>query len=205
ARNADGSYKSGDAWAWSAMKPFQTADGKGQAYVNVIIPGFWTKTVPQDEVGVNGTKKIWGPACADRFVKGTPFSADGYDVLCRKTLGFVDLPDTTGDKVKGARIDSNHLYRDHKMTEMQRGFPLEDGRRDMGEENGITCSQCHIRNFGMHDYGDPANIDTTKGAPKAPNHAIATLNFQIIPTYRWEAFTLEFLAHQECRGKERLT
>ncbi len=206
-RNPDGSYKSGDAWAWSAQKPFPTADGKGQAYVNVIIPGFWTKTVPIEEVGPGGTKKIWGPACADRFTKGTPFFAEGYDVLCRKALGFVDLPDTTDAKVKGARIDSNHLYRDHKMTEMQRDFPLEDGRRDMGEENGITCSQCHIRNFGMHDYADPANIDTTKGKPAAPNHAIATLNFQIIPSAsgRWEAFTLEFLAHQECRGKERLT
>ena len=27
----------------------------------------------------------------------------------------------------------------------------------------MTCSQCHIRNFGMHDYGDPANIDPTAG------------------------------------------
>jgi hypothetical protein len=204
ARNADGTYKSGDAWAWSAMKPFPTADGKGQAYVNVIIPGFWTKTVPVEEVGIAGTRKIWGPACADRFVKGTPFYAEGYDVLCRKPLGFVDLPDTSGDKVKGARIDSNHLFRDHKMTEMQRGFPLEDGRRDWGEENGITCSQCHIRNFGMHDYSDPAITDPSKGKPAAPNHAIPTLNFQIIPTYRWEAFTLEFLAHQECRGKGHL-
>jgi hypothetical protein len=204
ARNADGSYKHGDAWAWSAMKPFLTRDGKAQAYVNVIIPGFWTKTVPVDEVGPNGTRKTWGPACADRFTKGTAGHAEGYEVLCRKPLGFVDLPDTSGGKVKGARIDSNHLFRDHKNVEMQRGpFPLEDGRRDMGEENGITCSQCHIRNFGMHDYSDPAAVDG-KGTPKEANKAIATLNFQIIPTTRWEEFTLEFLKHQECRGKSHL-
>ena len=43
------------------------------------------------------------------------------------------------------------------------------------------------------------------GSQGQPNHAIATLNFQIIPGTRWEAFTLEFLAHQECRGKERIT
>ena len=27
----------------------------------------------------------------------------------------------------------------------------------------MTCSQCHIRNFGMHDYGDPANVDPDEG------------------------------------------
>jgi hypothetical protein len=197
-RNADGSYKAGDAWAWSAMKPFQTADGKTQQYVNVIIPGFWTKTVPVND-------KTWGPACASKYVKGEPGHVEGYEVLCRKTLGFVDLPDTTGGKVKGGRIDSNHLYRDHKLVDMVKAFPLEDGRRDLGEENGMTCSQCHIRNFGMHDYSDPANTDPSKGVPKTRNKKLATLNFQIIPSTHWEEFTLEFLKHQECRGKERIT
>jgi hypothetical protein len=197
-RNADGSYKHGDAWAWSAQKPFQTADGKTQKYVNVVIPGFWTKTVPVED------GKSWGPACADKYIKGQPGYVEGYDVLCRKTMGFVDLPDTTEAKVKGARIDSNHLFRDHKLVDMVKGFPLEDGRRDLGEENGLTCSQCHIRNFGMHDYGDLANIDPSKGTPKAPNKPIATLNFQIVPSTHWEAFTIDFLHHQECRGKQHL-
>jgi len=199
ARNPDGSYKSGDGWAWSAMKPFQTADGKTQQYVNVIIPGFWTKTVPIDG------NTSWGPACAPRYVAGQPGFQAGYDVLCRKTMGFVDLPDASGDKVKGGRIDSNQLYVDHKRKDMVQGFPLEDGRRDLGEENGMTCSQCHIRNFGMHDYGDPANTDPKAGVPRGLNKSIATLNFQIVPSSHWEAFTLEFLHHQECRGKERLT
>jgi len=201
ARNEDGTYKHGDAWAWSAQKPFLTADGTAQAYANVIIPGFWTKTVPVTQ----GTRTTWGPACGDKYVKGTQAHTAGYEVLCRKPLGFVDLPDTTGAKVKGARIDSNHLYKEYKNVEMQRGpFPLEDGRRDMGEENGMTCSQCHIRNFGMHDYAVAGNTDATKGDPKSINKPIATLNFQIIPGTRWEEWTLEFLKHQECRGKGHL-
>jgi hypothetical protein len=198
-RNPDGSYKSGDGWGWSAMKPFQTADGKSQAYVNVIIPGFWTKTVPID----NNTS--WGPACAPKYTAGQPGHVAGYEVLCRKTMGFVDLPDTSGGKVKGGRIDSNQLYIDHKKKDMVASFPLEDGRRDLGEENGMTCSQCHIRNFGMHDYSDKANIDPKAGVPKTLNKQIPTLNFQIVPSSHWEAFTIEFLHHQECRGKERLT
>jgi hypothetical protein len=119
-------------------------------------------------------------------------------------MGIVDLPDMSTGKVFGSRIDANNLFRDHKLVDSTKDFPLEDGRRDLGEENGMTCAQCHIRNFGMHDYSDPANVDPSKGAPKTLNHSLATLNFQIIPAAKWEAFTLEFLAHQECRGKQRL-
>jgi hypothetical protein len=198
ARNADGSYKSGDAWAWSIMKPFVTDDGKTQAWVNPAIPGFWTDTKPTDD------NKSWVGKCADKYTPGTPGYVKGYEVLCRKTLGFVDLPEVAGGKVKSSRIDANNLFIEHKMHDMVKTMPLEDGRRDLGEENGMTCSQCHIRNFAMHDYSDPANVDPSKGVPKSRNKQIATLNFQIVPTGHWEEFTLEFLKHQECRGKQHI-
>jgi hypothetical protein len=195
-RNGDGTYKSGDGWAWSAQKPFITAKGDSQNYQNVIIPGFWTKTVPSED------GKSWVPTCGPRWTPG-PAMAPGHQILCRKTLGFVDLPDWGGRTgVRGGRIDANHLYVKHKNEFMQVDFPLDDGRRDVGEENGMTCSQCHIRNFGMHDYSDPANTDPSKGVPKTRNKKIATLNFQIIPSTHWEEFTLEFLKHQECRAKQ---
>ncbi len=195
ARNADGSYKSGDGWAWAAMKPFRTADGTAQAYVDVAIPGFWTKPVPSKD----GT--TWEPACAPRFNPTDASHEPGYDVLCRKTMGFVDLPAMKDGKIYQGTVDANNLYIDHKLKFSVAGFPLADGRRDLGEENGMTCSQCHIRNFGMHDYGDPANTDPSKGTPAGLNHQIPTLNFQIIPGADWQAFTLEFLQHQQCRGK----
>jgi hypothetical protein len=198
ARNADGSYKSGDGWGWSAMKPFQTADGTTQAYVNVNIPGFWTQTVAAKDGAT------WIPKCAPRFNPDDPAHVPGYEVLCRKTMGFVDLPDAKDGKVTNGKRDANNLYFQYKKQWMVDAFPLEDGRRDVGEENGMTCSQCHIRNFGMHDYGDPANVDPSKGTPKTLNHALPALNFQIIPGATWEPFTLEFLQHQECRGKLQL-
>ena len=194
-RNPDGSYKSGDAWGWSAMKPFATADGTAQAYVNVVIPGFWTATAPSAD------GKTWVPKCAPRFDGKDPKHVPGYEVLCRPTMGIVDLPGTKDGKVVNARLDAVNLYIDHKKQFTVQGFPLADGRRDLGEENGMTCAQCHIRNFGMHDYGDLANVDPSKGTPKSLNHTIPTLNFQIVPATGWEAFTLEFLQHQECRGK----
>ncbi|HEY5948803.1 MAG TPA: hypothetical protein VIV40_25105, partial [Kofleriaceae bacterium] len=197
ARNADGSYKSGDAWGWSAQKPFQTSEGSTQVYQNVAIPGFWTDTVASKD------GKTWVPRCAPRFNPEDKF-APGYEILCRKTMGFVDLPDTKDGKIINGRREANNLFFEHKKRWMVERIALEDGRRDLGEENGMTCSQCHIRNFGMHDYADPANVDPSKGVPKAPNKALATLNFQIIPSDRWEAFTIDFLHHQECRGKAQL-
>jgi hypothetical protein len=197
-RDADGNYQSGDGWGWSAQKPFQTAEGSTQAYVNVTIPGFWTETVPSDD------QTTWVPRCASRFNPDDPAHAPGYDVLCRRTMGFVDLPASKDGKPTNGRIDANNLYFEHKKRWTVEHIALEDGRRDLGEENGMTCSQCHIRNFGMHDYSDPANVDPTKGTPKAPNHALPTLNFIIIPSTDWQPFTLEFLQHQECRGKGML-
>ncbi|HEY5920796.1 MAG TPA: hypothetical protein VIV11_03960 [Kofleriaceae bacterium] len=194
ARNADGSYKSGDGWGWSAQKPFQTAEGLTQQYQNVSIPGFWTDTVASKD------GKTWVPRCATRFNPADKF-IPGYEILCRKTLGFVDLPDVKDGRIVNGRRDANNLFLMYKKRWMVERVALEDGRRDLGEENGMTCAQCHIRNFGMHDYSDPANVDPSKGVPKAPNKKIATLNFQIIPSDKWEAFTIDFLHHQECRGK----
>lgn len=195
-RNSDGSYKSGDGWAWNAMKPFRTSDGATQAYVNVAIPGFWTDTQPRKD----GTS--WEAKCATRFNPLDPAHAPGYELLCRKTMGLVDLPDTKDGKLVNGKRDAENLYVEHKQSWMVTTMPLADGRRDLGEENGMTCAQCHIRNFGMHDYRDPANTDPHAGVPKGVNHALPTLDFQIVPTAAWPAFTLEFLQHQECRGKQ---
>ena len=195
ARDDAGGYRSGDGWAWGVMKPMPTADGKSQAYVNMPIPGFWTQAVP----GPDG--KAWMPKCAPRFDPDDPKHAAGYEVLCRKAQGFVDLPAMVDGKVTPSKRDAVNLFVEHKRVHAVALLPLDDGRRDHGEENGMTCAQCHIRNFGVRDRGDPATADASAGTPKAGNHKLQTLNFQIIPTTSWEAFTLEFNQDQECRAK----
>ena len=50
-----------------------------------------------------------------------------------------------------------------RTSSRSQNLALEDGRRDIGEENGMTCSQCHIRNFGMHDYADPGERRSDQG------------------------------------------
>lgn len=193
--SADGAYQSGDGWAWSAMKPFQS--GTTQAYQNVVIPGFWLATAPT----ATGS---WGPVCPPKYNPADPNHTPGYEVLCRKTIGFVDLPDETGAKVKGSKIDANNRFATYKQRDMVATLALDDGRRDLGEENSMSCGQCHMRTFGMHTATDPANVSSAAGVPTVRNPPLPTLNFQITPDTHWEPFTLAFLAHQECRGKAML-
>jgi hypothetical protein len=69
----------------------------------------------------------------------------------------------------------------------------------------MTCAQCHIRNFGVRDHADAATASPRAGLPRAPNRALPTLNFQIVPSTRWEAYTLDFMADQECKAQAFLT
>lgn len=195
ARNPDGSYASGDGWAWSVQKPLIAADGATQSWVNIGIPGFWTQAVPSPD------QTAWIGTCAPDFDPDDPKHRPGYDKLCRKAQGFVDLPDLSGKQPASGKTDAVNLYREHKLGPAVAALPLDDGRRDHGEENGMTCAQCHIRNFGVRDYRDPATADPKAGAPTVGNPAIATLNFQIVPSHRWEAYTLQFMADQACKAK----
>lgn len=68
----------------------------------------------------------------------------------------------------------------------------------------MTCAQCHMRNFGVRDYADAATASPAAGVPAAGNRKLPTLNFQIIPTTTWEAYTLEFMQDQECKARAHL-
>jgi hypothetical protein len=102
-----------------------------------------------------------------------------------------------------AKLDAENLFVEHKKQWSVEKLALDDGRRDLGEENGMTCAQCHIRNFGVHTYADRGNVDPDAGAPST-NHPIATLNFQIVPTAQWSEFTLEFMKDQACKAAKVL-
>jgi hypothetical protein len=201
-RNADGTYKSGDGWAWSVQKPMPTSDGTAQAYVNIGIPGFWTDVAAAPSPA-DATKKIWKPVCAPRFDPDDKSHTAGYEVLCRKALGFVDLPGMKDGKVVTAKLDAVNLFLDHKRGPAIAALALDDGRRDLGEENGMPCSQCHIRNFGVHTYSELGNVDPSAGSGTT-SHTIDTLNFQIVPTAQWQAFTLEFMKDQACKASKAL-
>lgn len=199
ARDAEGNYASGDGWAWAAQKPLPAADGTTLVYQNIAIKGFWTATVASDD------GKAWVARCAPRFDPDDDAHSPGYEILCRKAEGLVDFPAMKDGKVVSGDKEAQNLYVEHKTNWSVAKLALRDPRRDQGEEKGMTCSQCHTRNFGVRDYYDASTIDPSAGTPTAMNKTLATTAFVIVPTDRWSEYTLDFQKDQECRSKEAFT
>ncbi|MEZ4366910.1 MAG: hypothetical protein R2939_11545 [Kofleriaceae bacterium] len=197
ARNADGSYAHGDGWAWSVLKPMPSADGTQQLYTSMPIPGFWTDVAPS----ADGT--TYTPRCAPKFDPASPAHVPGYEVLCRKAQGFVDQPEIVDGKVTPAKREAANLFLEYKLVDMVATLPLEDGRRDLGEENGMTCAQCHVRAFGTHDRAVGGNVDPRAGAPSL-NAPIPTVQFQIVPGATYETYLVDFMEDQQCRASAHL-
>jgi hypothetical protein len=193
ARAFKGDYASGDGWAWSAMKPLEKGGKIG--YTNVPIKGFWTAT----KASADGSK--WVATCAKRFSGGMP----GYEVLCRKKIGLVDLPAKTADgKVTSGRHEAANLYVAHKFVHSVKELPLRDPRRDHGEEKGMTCSQCHSRNFGVRSWNYAAGASPKGGVPTEMNGPLPTTFFIIVPTDRWSPYMRVFQKAQACMAKAEM-
>ena len=198
-RDKDGNYESGDAWGWHVMKVKPT-DGVLN-FKNIPIKGFATKVVPAKD------NKSWQMACSAAFAAGKPTAS-----LCRKS-GHVDLP-ATGDgytpvelsdavagKVVSSLVDAANMHYDYKDEAMVSELDLHDPRRDLFEEKGMTCAQCHVRKFGVRDMYDRAAYDPSAGEPKALNKKQNTTYFVITPTERWQPYALDFQYKQECKIK----
>jgi len=203
ARKPDGSYASGDGWYWAVIKAkwLPAGEGKGNLLkmVSVPIPGFTT------EVRASADKSKWTTVCAPRFDPDDAAHAPGWDVLCRKKQGFTDLPVVGGDgKVVSGAVDATNLYLEHKYKDMVASVDLRDPRRDLFEENGMTCSQCHVRDFANGDLRDPALRDPKVGRLPKASPPIATTFFNLVPEETWRPFMVEFNQLQECLTKDAI-
>jgi hypothetical protein len=198
-RDGQGGYVSGDGWAWNVMKGVAT-DGK-LVVGGVPILGFVSGLAATED------GKSWAMKCGPRFDKST----EGHDPrmikLCRET-GNTDLPGAGDgyreagpeDEVVSSFIDAANLFLDHKRA-AEEAVPLRDPRRELFEENGMTCSQCHVRRFGVRDLYDPSATDPGAGAPTVLNKRQPPTYFVIVPTERWQPYAIDFQHEQECEVK----
>jgi hypothetical protein len=194
-------YASGDGWAWAVLKANWVDDaGKKKLVVtNVPIPGFTS------DIRASADGKKWQTVCAPRFDPDDPAHTPGWEVLCRKKLGFTDLPAVGADgKVSPSKVEAVNLFVDHKMGDMVKTAELRDPRRDLFEENGMTCSQCHVRDFANGDLRDPTIRRADRGKPTTQAPAIPTTFFNIVPEETWRPFTIEFQRFQECLFRDAL-
>ncbi|MBT8491526.1 MAG: hypothetical protein KJO07_00585 [Deltaproteobacteria bacterium] len=198
--DSEGNYVSGDGWGWNVLK-VKPADGR-MKFKNVPIKGFATKVVAK----AGG----WKMACAKPFGKGGEKRFEG---LCRDS-GHVDLPaggdgysdpgaDTSAKRVPSF-VDAANLFLDYKDQWMTKELPLRDPRRDIFEEKGLTCSQCHVRKFGVRDMYDKKAYDSSNGAPTAMNKSQAPTFFVITPTVSWQPYAIDFQNKQLCKFKKAL-
>ncbi|MEM9479681.1 MAG: hypothetical protein AAGA58_08520 [Verrucomicrobiota bacterium] len=204
----NGKILGGDAWAWNVLKPTVDAENKRVKFVNVPIKGFASHVEPNEA----GTE--WVMSCGNPLFDP---ESDVYDArmvkLCRPT-GHTDLP-STGDgyqdtpedptaEIRSSFIDAAHLFYEYKSKHMVSTVALEDPRRDLFEEKGMTCAQCHVRNFGVRDMYDRAAYDPGAGLPRSLNKKQDTTYFVISPTTHWQPYTIDFQYKQECKAHANL-
>lgn len=187
-RGPDGAYESGDGWAWHVMK-VKPHDGRME-YINVPIKGFLSDVAPT--------------AAGDAYELRCP---PRFGALCRPT-GHTDLPgagdgyddhEVVGGEVISARVDAAHMFVTHKREHLVSSVALDDPRRDLFEEKGMTCHQCHVRKFGVRDMYDPTAYDPRAGLPAVRNKKQATTYFVIVPTVSWQPYAIDFQHKQECK------
>jgi hypothetical protein len=175
--DAKGRYLSGDGWAWGVMKvqPVERSGRRVLAFTNPLIDGFTTS------IKANSDGTAYRSQPAPRFDSKNKSFSPGWDKLVHDQ-GMVGIPGEDHDVPAASNIDSAVHSRPHKFKYMVAETSLRDPRRRIFEERGMTCVQCHIRNF---DEGDPLN--KAVGDPRLGNTFGATRDiprvpFVIIPT-----------------------
>jgi hypothetical protein len=171
-----GRYLRGDGWALGVMKvvPVERDGKKVLAFSNLPVDGFATSV----KLTPDGTAFRRVPAPA--FDPKSPSFIPGFDKLV-DVGNFSAIPDDhDAAVVKPANIDSSMFSRDFKQKQMVAETSLRDPRRRLFEERGMTCIQCHVRNFDEGDYLNPGVKNPKEGSPGTARD-IPRLFFVITP------------------------
>jgi hypothetical protein len=178
--DAQGRYLRGDGWALGTMKvqPVEREGRRVLAFTNPFIDGFTSSIAP------NPAGTAYRPVPAPRFNPASPQFVRGYDALIdRFDGGNIAIPDVHDDgTVTASNIDSTSFARPHKQEWMVAETPLRDPRRRMFEERGMTCIQCHVRNFDEGDYLNRAVSNPQLGANFGTTRDVPRVFFVIVPT-----------------------
>jgi len=175
----NGKYLFGDGWALGAIKPavVERNGKKTIAFTSPFIDGF----SPTIKANKDNTSYVNVPApIAD---VNSPSYQKGWDHLIDDDdKGNMAIPQISADgTVKRSNIDTTlNVY------EIQNGFRFaetswRDARRRIFEERGMTCMQCHIRNFDEGNY-----LTDMRDPQKNPNdfatNPVPRVFFIITPT-----------------------
>lgn len=144
-----GNYQYGDGWALGTMmvRPVMRDGKKVLAVVSPPIDGFVASIKP------NKDNTAFKPIPAPITDKNNPAYQKGWEDVIDEAHGTVFIPEEMPDgTVARSNIDTTINAFDYKTKYMVAETKLNDPRRRLFEEKGMTCMQCHIRNFDEGDY-----------------------------------------------------
>jgi hypothetical protein len=176
--DAQGRYVRGNGWALGVMKviPVERNGKKVLAFANTPIDGFATS------VKANPQGTAFVPVPAPRFnAKSTEFVAGWDKLIDADDHGNVAIPDEQTSPPSAAIIDASSFSRLFKERFMVQETSLRDPRRRIFEERGMTCIQCHVRNFDEGDYLNQAVRDPKAGSDFGTTRDIPRLFFVLTP------------------------
>jgi hypothetical protein len=176
--DAKGNYLRGNGWALGVMKvvPVERNGRKVLAFANLPIDGFATS------VKANAQGTAYVPFPAPRFnPKSAEFVAGWDKLIDADDQSNVAIPDEHDATVQAAIIDSSSFSRPFKERFMVQETSLRDPRRRLFEERGMTCIQCHVRNFDEGDYLNAAVRDPKAGGNFGTARDIPRLFFVLTP------------------------
>lgn len=157
--DGEGRYLRGNGWALGVMKvvPVEREGKRVLAFANLPIDGFAAS------IKATADGKGYRAAPAPRFDPNSPLHFKGLETLI-DPLGFTAIPDEHDERaVKPSLIDASSVSRAFKERYMVEETTLRDARRRLFEERGMTCIQCHVRNFDEGDYLSKAVSDAQVG------------------------------------------
>jgi hypothetical protein len=158
--DANGKYLFGDGWALGAMKvaPVDRNGKKILAVVSPPIDGFVASIKP------NADDTAFKPAPPPVADKDDDEHRAGWENLINED-GTLFIPETTADgAVKPLNVDTTINSFEYKYKLQTAETALQDPRRRLFEEKGMTCIQCHVRNYDEGDY--LVSVQNPKEMPK---------------------------------------
>ncbi len=157
-----GNYLHGDGWLLGAIKvgPVMRNGKKVLAFISPPIDGFAASIKPNaDATAFKPVPPPFADVKSANYKKGWDHLIDDDD---KSNLAIPEImPDGT---VKRNNIDTTL-----NIHEIISGFrfaetPLHDARRRLFEERGMTCMQCHVRNYDEGNY--LVNVNNPKEKPE---------------------------------------